>query len=55
MLLTNRPPINKNSDDDYYNYEILVGMQTKDDKNYETLRNYNSIPKGSTVLVQRED
>ena len=30
-------------------------MQPKADKNYNTLRNYNSIQIGSTVLVQGED
>ena len=52
MPILNRPQLNTNND---HHYETLVERQAKVDKNYDTLRNYNSIPKDSTVAVQRED
>ena len=52
MPIINRLPINADNDDDYY--ESLVDRQIKDDKNYDTLKNYNSIPTGLTVVVPRE-
>ena len=33
----------------------LVGVQTKPDKSYAILTNYNSIPVGSDVVVQRKE
>ena len=53
MLKLNRPPINTNNDDDHY--KTLVEIQSKAGKNYDTLRNYNLIPIGSTVVDQSED
>ena len=38
----NRLLLNTNTNDDHY--EILVERQAKADKNYATLRNYNSVP-----------
>ena len=49
MPILNRSLINVSNDDEHY--ETLVERQTK---NYETLRIYNSIPRGSAVVVQRE-
>ena len=53
MPILNRPPINTSNNDDHY--ETLEERQAKADTNYDTLRNYNSFPIGSTVEVQRED
>ena len=53
MLILNRPPVNTDNDDE--DYEKLVQRQVKTDKIYDALRNYSSIPKGSTVAVQRRD
>ena len=53
MPIINRPPTNTNNDDEHY--KTLAEIQTEADKNYDTLRNYNSIPIGSTAAVQRED
>ena len=46
-------PKNRNINDDHY--ETLVGIQSKAERTMITLRNYNSIPLGSSVVVQRED
>ena len=48
MLITNRIPINANNDDCY---ESVVGRQEKVDKNFDTHKNYNTIPVRSTVAV----
>ena len=40
--ILNRLLLNTNTNDDHY--EILVERQAKADKNYATLRNYNSVP-----------
>ena len=40
-------------DDDYY--EALGDKQIKASKNYDILRNYYSIPIGSTVMAQEMD
>ena len=53
MPILNRPPVHTNNNDDHY--ETLVERQAKADKYYDTLRNYNSIQMGSTVVIQRED
>ena len=53
MLRINWPSINADNDDDYH--EALMDRQVKADRNYDTLRNYKSIPIESTVVVQRED
>ena len=42
-------------DNDDTLYKASVDRQIKSSKNYDTLRNYNSIPIGSTVPVQWED
>ena len=42
-----------NSDDDHY--ETLLERETEADKNYDTLRNYISIPIASTSAFQRQD
>ena len=42
MSVINRSPINADYDDDQH--VALGGRQHKDDKNYDTLRNYYSIP-----------
>ena len=52
MLILNGPPINTNCSDDLN--ETLVERKAKTDKNYDDLMNYNSIPIGYTVAVQRE-
>ena len=49
--IISRSPINADNDDDHY--DALVDGQMKADKKYETLRNQNSIPTGSAVVVQR--
>ena len=53
MQVINRAQITVNSAD--YHYEALVESQEKTDNNYETLRNYNSVPRGFTVMVLSED
>ena len=53
MQVLNRPPINTNYNDEHYN--TLVQSHVKADRNYNTQRDYNSIPIRSTVVVQRED
>ena len=49
MPVTSRAPIISNNNDD--NYDTVVERQGKADKNYDTLRNYNYIAVGSTVVV----
>ena len=46
-------PINIVNDDEHY--KVLVKRQTKNDKKYDTARNYTLLPIGSIVAVQRED
>ena len=41
MPINNRSPLNADNDDDHY--EELVDRQIEADKNYDTIRNYNSI------------
>ena len=53
ILILSRPPIHANSDN--YHHETLVEIKSKAVRNYDTLRNYNSVPIGSTVVVQRQD
>ena len=53
MPIINRLPINTNKDDEHY--EALVTRETRNDKNYDTTRSYDSFPIGSTVVVQQED
>ena len=53
MPVINMRPINTFNDDDHY--KALMEREEKADKNYGTLRNYNSIPIWSTVAVQQED
>ena len=48
-----RPQANTDNSDEHN--ETLVQRQVRADRNYDTLRNYNSIPVGSTVVVLRED
>ena len=45
----NRSPENAGNDDE--NNETLVQRQAKVDRNYDIIRNYNSIPIGSTAVV----
>ena len=53
MPKPNRPLINTNNDDDHY--ETPVERKTKAGKSYDTLREYYSIPVGSTEVIQRDD
>ena len=53
MLVFNRSTINADNDDDHY--EALVARQLKAGKKFGTIRDYNSIPIGSTVAVQWEE
>ena len=53
MPIINRQLVGRDNGEEYY--EVLIKRQTKDDKNQGTLRNYVSIPIGSTVVVQHED
>ena len=46
-------PVNSNNDDEHY--EALVTRQTRNDKNYDTSRSYDSFSVVSTVVVQWED
>ena len=52
MPVIDRTPINTNNDDDHY--ERSLERQEKADQKYDTLRNYNSIAIGSTVVAQQE-
>ena len=55
MPVINRLPINLDNDDEHY--EALVNRETKNknDKKYDTVRNYVSFSIGSTLVVQQED
>ena len=53
MPVINRAPFNTNNSDNHY--EAFLEGQEKADKNYDTLRNCNCIPIGSTLAVQLED
>ena len=53
MPILNRIPINTKNNDDHH--ETLVERLPKADKNYATLRSYNSMWIGSTVAAQWED
>ena len=53
MPIINRIPINSDNDEDHY--EALVKRQTRNDKNYDTARNYDFFSIGSIVAVQQED
>ena len=50
MPIINRIPINSDNDDDHN--EALVKRQIRNDKNYDTARNYDLFLIGSTVMVQ---
>ena len=49
MQINNRIPINSDNDDDHY--EALVKRQKRNNKNYDTSRNYDLFSIGSTVAV----
>ena len=49
MPIINRLPINSNNDDEHY--EVLVNRQVKNNKKYNTARNYDLFSIGSTVAV----
>ena len=51
MPIINRILISIDSDDEFHK----VKRQTKNDKKYDTARNYSVLPIGSTVAVQRAD
>ena len=51
-LTINRIPFDSDNDDDHY--EVLIKRQ-RNDKNYDTARNYDLFSIGSTVAVQWED
>ena len=53
MPISNRLLINLNNDEEYYN--VLVKIQTKNDKSHDTSRNNVSFALGSPVVVQCED
>ena len=53
MPIINRIPINSDNDDDHY--EVLVKRQIRNNKNYDTTRNYDLFSVGSTVGVQEKD
>ena len=50
MPKINRIPINLGNNDDHY--EALVKRQIRNDRNYDTARNYDLFLKGSTVAVK---
>ena len=50
MPIINRTPINSDNNDDHY--EVLVKRQIRNDKNYDTARNYDLFWIGSTVVIQ---
>ena len=52
MPINHSLPINSNNDDGHY--EALVIRQTRNDKNLDTSRNYDSFSIGCTVVVQWE-
>ena len=53
MPKINRPPMGIDKDEEHY--EVLIKRQTEDDKNQGTPRNYISIPRATTVVVQHDD
>ena len=53
MPIINRPPVGIDNDEEHH--KAILKRQMKDDKNKGTPKNYVSIPKGSTVMVQWED
>ena len=53
MPIYNRLPIHLDNKDECY--EVLVNRQAKNDKKYDTARNYALFSIGSTVVVQHED
>ena len=53
MLVISMPPVNTDIDDEHH--KTLVQRQVNAYKNYDTVRNSNSVPVGSTVAVERED
>ena len=50
-LINSTPKIIENDDK---HHKALVKRQTKNDKKYDTARNYTLLPTGSTVAVQRK-
>ena len=53
MPIINRVLLSIVNDDEHH--KVLVERQTKNNKKYDTARNYTLLPIGSTVVVQRED
>ena len=53
MPTINRPLVGRDKHEEHY--EVLIKIQTENDKNQDTPRNYVSIPIGSIVVVQHED
>ena len=53
MPISNRLPINLDNDEEHC--EALINMQAKNDKKYDTARNYDFFSIGSTVAVKWED
>ena len=53
MPIINRVPICKDNDGEHH--KVLVERQTKNNKKYDTLRNYTLLPIRFTVAVQRKD
>ena len=53
MPIIERLPINSENDDEHH--EAFVNRQGKNDKKYNTARNYDLFSIGSTVAVQQED
>ena len=47
MPIIHKLPINLDNDD--VHYEVLVNRQVKENKKYDTARNYDSFSIGSTV------
>ena len=50
MPIIKRLSISLDNDDEHY--EALVNRQAKNDKKYDTVRNYDLFSIGSTVAVQ---
>ena len=53
MPIINRLSINANNEDEHF--EALVNKQTRNEKNYDISRNYDSFSIGSTVAVVGRD
>ena len=53
MTIINRLPIKSDNDDEHY--EAFINRQAKNDRKYDTARNYDLFSIGSTVAVQQED